>query len=130
MKISIQTIASTLTMVLLPLHVAGDVVRGFDKGGSGLLIVVAILVVLSIGTFLLADRIPGHIIQLLGGLGALAMPIIHRNNGFTPAVAQSPGGVLFMWTLMALGVTGALGMMLSVRGLWQLRAKPNGAQLR
>ena len=57
--------------------------------------------------------------MLLGGLVALAMPIIHRNNGFTAAVAESPGGLFFIWTLMALGVTGGLVVILSVRGLWK-----------
>jgi hypothetical protein len=51
------------------------------------------------------------------------MPIIHRNNGFTPAVGKSPGGVFFIWTLIALGVAGSLTMILSARGLWNLRSR-------
>jgi hypothetical protein len=51
------------------------------------------------------------------------MPIIHRNNGFTAAVANSPGGLFFIWTLVALGVTGGLAMILSARGLWNLRSR-------
>ena len=51
------------------------------------------------------------------------MPIIHRNNGFTATVAKAPGGLFFMWTLMALGVTGGLAMILSARGLWNLRSR-------
>jgi len=38
--------------LLLPLHVSGDVVRGFDFGGLGLLTVVFILIVLVCGTLL------------------------------------------------------------------------------
>jgi hypothetical protein len=72
---------------------------------------------------LLAERRSGHIIMFLGGLVAMGMPIIHRNNGFTPAVAKSPGGVFFIWTLVALGVTGGLSMILSARGLWNLRSR-------
>jgi hypothetical protein len=116
------TIASLLSIILLPLHVGGDVVLGFDRGGSGLVfIVVPILLVMACGTFVLAEQRSGLIIMLLGGLVALAMPIIHRHNGFTPEVAKSPGGLFFMWTLMALGVTGGLAVILSVRGLWNLR---------
>jgi hypothetical protein len=118
------TIASLLSIILLPFHVGGDVVLGFDRGGSGLVfIVVPILLVMACGTLVLAERRSGHVIMLLGGLVALAMPIIHRNNGFTAAVAQSPGGLFFMWTLMALGVTGGLVVILSVRGLWNLRSR-------
>jgi hypothetical protein len=124
MKRNTLTIASLLSIILLPLHVGGDVVLGFDRGGPGLVfIVLPILLVMACGTFVLAERRSGYIIMLLGGLVALAMPIIHRNNGFTPEVGQSPGGLLFMWTLMALGVTGGLAVILSVRGLWNLRSR-------
>jgi hypothetical protein len=118
-----MTIASLLSILLLPLHVGGDVVRGFDAGGPGHLVVVLILLVLACGTLLLADRRSGHAIMFLGGLAALAMPIIHRNNGFTPDVARSPGGLFFMWTLMVLGVTGGLVIILSARGFWKLRSR-------
>jgi len=118
------TIASLLSIILLPFHIGGDVALGFDRGGSGLVfVVVPILFVVACGTLLLAERRLGHVIMFLGGLAALGMPIIHRNNGFTAAVAKSPGGLFFMWTLMALGVTGGLAMILSARGLWNLRSR-------
>jgi hypothetical protein len=108
----------------LPFHIGGDVALGFDRGGSGLVfVVVAILLVMACGTLVLAERRSGRVIMFLGGLAALGMPIIHRNNGFTAAVAKSPGGLFFIWTLMALGVTGGLAMILSARGLWNLRSR-------
>lgn len=124
MKPNTLTIASLLSIILLPFHVGGDVALGLDKGGSGLVfVVVPILLLVACGALLLADRISGHVIMFLGGLVALGMPIIHRNNGFTPTVAQAPGGVFFIWTLVALGVTGGLVMILSARGLWNLRSR-------
>jgi hypothetical protein len=118
------TIASLLSIILVPLHIGGDIVLGLDRGGPGLFyIVVPILLVLACGTLLRAERRSGHVIMFLGGLAALAMPYIHRNNGFTPAIAKSPGGLLFIWTLMALGVTGGLAVILSARGLWNLRSR-------
>lgn len=124
MKPHILTIASLLTIILLPLHVGGDVILGFDRGGSGFVFVVLpILLVVACGALLLAERRSGLVIMFLGGLAALGMPIIHRNNGFTAAVAQSPGGLLFIWTLLALGVTGGLTVILSLRGLWHLRSR-------
>jgi hypothetical protein len=118
------TIASLLSIILLPLHVGGDVAFGFDRGGSGFtFVVLPILLVVACGTLLLGERRSGHIIMFVGGLAALAMPIIHRNNGFTPTVARSPGGLMFIWTLLALGVTGGLAVILSTRGLWMLRSR-------
>ena len=124
MKLNTLTVASLLAIILLPFHIAGDVVFGFDKGGSGLaFVVVPILLFVACGTLLLAEKRSGHVIMFLGGLATLGMPLIHRNNGFTPKVAQSPGGVFFIWTLVALGVTGGLAMILSARGLWNLRSR-------
>lgn len=124
MKPNTLTIASLLTIILLPFHIGGDVALGLDPGGS--LIVFAalpLLLLVACGTLLLSERISGHVIMFLGGLAALGMPIIHRNNGFTAAVAKAPGGVFFIWTLVALGVTGGLGIILSARGLWNLRSR-------
>ena len=127
MKINTLPIVSLLSIVLLPLHIAGDVALGLDKGGSGLaFVVVPILLLVACGALLLAERRSGHVIMFLGGLASLGMPIIHRNNGFTPTIANSPGGVLFIWTLTALGVLGGLAMILSARGFWGLHRRKAG----
>ncbi|HZK77440.1 MAG TPA: hypothetical protein VFC35_00930 [Gemmatimonadaceae bacterium] len=124
MKPNTLTIASLVSIILLPFHIGGDVALGFDRGGAGFVFVVLpILLVLASGVFLLAERRSGLVIMFLGGLTALGMPIIHRNNGFTAAVANSPGGLFFIWTLMTLGVTGGLAMILSARALWAQRSR-------
>ena len=124
MKPSTLTIVSLLSIILLPFHIGGDVLLGFDRGGPGLVFVaVPVLLVLACGTLLLSERRSGLVIMFLGGLAALGMPLVHRNNGFTAAVAKSPGGLFFIWTLMALGVTGGLAMLLSARGLWSMRSR-------
>jgi hypothetical protein len=124
MKPNTLTIASLISIILLPLHIGGDMAFGFDKGGPGLVyIVVPILLVEACGALLLAERRSGLVIMFLGGLVALGMPIIHRNNGFTPSVASSPGGLFFIWTLVTLGVTGGLAMILAALGLWKLRSR-------
>jgi len=118
------TIASLLSVILLPFHIAGDIAFGLDRGGSGVVfIAIPILLVWTCGTLLLAERRWGYIIMFLGGLVAVGMPLIHRNNGFTAAVASSSGGIFFIWSLMALGVTGGLAMILSARGLLNLRSR-------
>jgi hypothetical protein len=118
------TIASLLSIILLPFHIGGDVALGLDKGGPGIVfVVVPVLLLVACGALLFANRISGHVIMFLGGLAALGMPIIHRNNAFTPMIAKAPGGLFFIWTLLALGVTGGLAIILSVRGLWKLRSR-------
>ena len=129
MKPNTLTIASLLSIILLPFHIGGDVALGLDRGGPGIVfIVVPIQLVLACGTLILAERISGHVIMFLGGLVALGMPIIHRNNGFTAAVGKAPGGVFFIWTLVALGVTGGLAVILSALGLWKLRSRKADAR--
>ncbi len=124
MKPNTLTIASLLSIILLPFHVGSDVALGLDRGGSGIVfILVPVLLLVACGALLLAERISGQVIMFFGGLAALGMPIIHRNNGFTATVATSPGGVFFIWTLVALGVTGGLAIILSVRGLWSMRLR-------
>ena len=131
MKPNTLTIASLISIVLVPFHIGGDVVLGLDRGGPGLFyVVVPILLLVACGTLLLAERRSGHVIMFVGGLAALAMPIIHRNNGFTPAIARSPGGLFFIWTLIALGVIGGLIMRLSARDCGTcVRGKPDAQWL-
>lgn len=124
MKLNTLTVASLLSIILLPFHIGGDIAYGLDRGGAALVfVVVPIEIVVACGTLVLAERRSGYIIMFLGGLVALGMPIIHRNNGFTEVVAKAPGGIFFIWTLVALGVSGGLSMILSVLGLWRLQSR-------
>ena len=122
------TIASLLSILLMTLHLTGDIIRGMEKGGASTLVAVPILVVWLYGTLVLAERRSGYVIMLIGSLFALGMPVIHvmgAGGVFRGAIAQSSGAFLFVWTLHALGVTGMFSFILSVRGLWSLqRSKP------
>jgi hypothetical protein len=121
MKHSVMlTIASLLSILLLTFHLSGDIVRGMEKGGASNLIAMPILVVWLYGTLVLAERRSGYIIVLLGSLLALGVPVIHmKGPGVGAQVAKAPSGAfLFVWTLIALGVTALFSVVLSVRGLW------------
>ena len=119
------TIASLLSLLLLTLHLADDIVRGFEPGGLNNLIGgVLILVVWLYGTLVLAERRSGYIILLLGGLLSLGVPVLHMKGkgvGGASGIANSSGGFFFVWTLIALGVTGLFSVILSARGLWSLQ---------
>ena len=116
----ILPIASLLSMLLLTLHIADAIVRGISKAESSN-IALAVLVVLLYGTLVLSERRLGHVIMLVVGLFAAAMPVMHMRGAHYPDIAKSPGGFFFVWTLWALGGLGGLTIVLSARGLWRLR---------
>jgi len=117
---AIVVVTSLLSIVLLTLHVTDDIVRGTSKAepsNTALLI----LAVLLYGTLVLAERRSGHVIMLLVGVFAAAMPVIHVRGAHYSEIAKSAGGFFFVWTLWALGGLGGVTVMLSARGLWGLR---------
>ena len=114
------TIASLLSILLLTLHITDDIVRGISKAEPSN-IALAVLVVLLYGTLVLAERRSGHVIMLLIGLLAAAMPVMHMRGAHYGEIARSPGGFFFVWTLWALGGLGGFTLILSARGLWDLR---------
>lgn len=122
---AILVVASLLSILLLTLHITDDIVRGISKAESSntALIVLAFLLY---GTLALAERRSGHVIMLLVGLFAAAMPVIHMRGVHYGEIARSSGGFFFVWTLWALGGLGGLTLILSTRGLWSLRRRQSG----
>ena len=112
-------ITSLLSLLLLTLHVTDDIVRGISKAESSN-IALLVLVLFLYGTLVLADRRSGHVIILLVGLLAAAMPVMHMRGAHYGEIARSPGGFFFVWTLWALGGLGGLTFVLAARGLWTL----------
>jgi len=114
------TIASLLSILLLTLHITDDIVRGISKAEPSN-IALAVLVVLLYGTLVLSERRLGHVIMLIVGLLAIAMPVMHMRGAHYGEIATSPGGFFFVWTLWALGGLGGFTLILAARGLWNLR---------
>jgi hypothetical protein len=114
------SIASLLSILLLTLHITDDIVRGISKAESSN-IALLVLAVFLYGTLVLPERRSGHVIMLLVGLFAAAMPVIHMRGAHYGEIAQSPGGFFFVWTLWALGGLGGFTFILSARGLWGMR---------
>lgn len=110
------TVTSLLSILLLSLHIAEDIVLGFAPGGLTNLFGIAVLVVYLSGTLLLSDRRSGLVIVLLGSLIAAGMPVLHM-MGAGVGVKRSAGAFFFIWTLYALGVIGVFGVILSIRAL-------------
>ena len=114
----ILMVSSLLSILLLSIHVTDDVARGFDKWRpSSPIFCVVVLPILLCGALVLNERRSGLILMLITGLGSMGMPILHRGAG---TVARN-GGPFFLWTLIALGATGGLTVILVVRALWNRR---------
>ena len=113
-------ITSLLSLLLLTLHVTDDIVRGISKAEPSKTALL-VLVVFLYGTLVLAERRLGHVIMLLVGLFATGMPVIHMRGAHYSEIARSAGGFFFVWTLWALGGLGGVTVILSLRGLWNLR---------
>jgi len=118
------TIVSLLSILFGTFHLAGDIVYGYEPGTVVNLLFVPIVVVWLYGTLVLAERRSGYIIILLGSLLSLVIPVVHMQGkgvGVASRMVNTSGHFFFVWTLLALGVTGLFGVILSVRGLWSLR---------
>ena len=118
------TIVSLLSILFGTFHLAGDIVYGYEPGTVVNLMFVPIVVVWLYGTLVLAERRSGYIIILLGSLLSLVIPVVHMQGkgvGVASRMVNTSGHFFFVWTLLALGVTGLFGVILSVRGLWSLR---------
>ena len=119
---AILVVTSLLSILLLTLHVTDDIVRGISKAEPSN-IALFVLVVFLYGTLVLAERRSGYVIMLLVGLFAAGMPVIHMRGAHYGEIAKSPGGFFFVWVLWVLGGLGGFTLMLSVRGLWDLRRR-------
>ncbi len=119
---AVLVVTSLLSILLLTLHVTDDIVRGISKAESSNLALL-VLTIFLYGTLVLAERRSGHVIMLLVGFFAAAMPVIHMRGAHYPEIARSAGGFFFVWTLWALGGLGGFTFIASALGLWTLRSR-------
>lgn len=117
----ILTGTSLLSILLLSFHLTQDSLRvkpGTWDAGPGNLVAILILLVYLCGTVLLAGRRSGYVIMLLGGIFAAGMPVLHLTGAGLSVKARA---FFFLWTLLALGVTGMFSIILAARELWNFK---------
>ena len=119
----ILTIRSLLAILLTTLHLALDIVPGFSPGGLTNLTAFVFWVVWLYATLALAERRSGYVIIFVVSFLASGVSVLHMSGsaGITAGLSAESGGFFFAWTLLALGVTAILSVILSARGLWSLR---------
>jgi hypothetical protein len=118
------TVASLLSLLLFILHVADDVVRGFERGDLSNIGALPIFLVWLYGTLMLSRRRSGYIIVLLASFMGSGVPILHmmgKGIGVHGRIGGTDGALLFVSTLFALGAIAPFCFILSLRGLWSLR---------
>jgi hypothetical protein len=117
------TITSLISILLFTLHQAEDVMRGFEPDGFEAVRAIILMTIWLFGTLELADRRSGYVIMLLGSLLGSVVPLAHmRGAGLVGGrIVGSEGILLFVFTLMTLGITALFSVALSIRGLWRLR---------
>jgi len=130
MKNSVMVaVSSVLLVLLLTLHLADDVVRGYEKGGLEMLNAVPFVVLWLVGALVLTGRRSGYIITLIMSLLSVGIPIIHMRGkglGLSPRIAHTAGGMFFVWTLIVVAVIGLFAAVISVRGLVETSRRPAG----
>lgn len=115
---------SLLSVLLLSVHLAQDALRarpGTVEAGPGNLTGILILVVLLSGPALVAETRAGRAIMLLVALSAMGMPALHFTSGGN--LNTYTDALFFVWGLIALGVNGAISLMLWVSELRRLRTE-------
>jgi len=109
------TVVSVVSMFLLSVHVADDIAHGFDSAGLINFIGIVVLAGLLYATLVFRERLVGRIAMLLVAIFAVGMPVIDLRSVRINEIAQASGGMFFIWTLWALGVTGLVGLALVVQ---------------
>jgi hypothetical protein len=119
-------LVSVLSIIFMTIHLAGDIIFGMEKGGALNLVALPILTIWLYGTLVLSGKRWGYVIMLLGALFGLLMPVIHMTgNGINSELLKSSGAFIFVWTLIALGVTSLFAVTLSTIEVWKLRRTTN-----
>src|SRR5258705_3149819 len=90
------TVASLLSILLLTLHLADDIVRGMAPGGPLNMIGLAVLAGWVCATLVLAGRRSGYVINLVLSLLAAGIPLRYI-TGHGSGHGTSTGACSFIW---------------------------------
>jgi hypothetical protein len=118
------TVTSLLSILLFSLHWADEIARGIEPGtisGFGGLV---ILFVWLCATLALTSHRWGLVIVLLISIMAAGIPVLHmQGKGLVGGriAANSSGALFWVWTNIALGVSGMISFALAARALWDAR---------
>ena len=123
------TITSVLSALFFSFHWADEIARGIESGTFSSYGGILILFVWLYAALALVHRRLGLFTLLLASVLASGVPVLHMQGvGFIGGriPANSSGAFFWVWTNVALGVSGLVSLALSARALWSLGRKPGG----
>jgi hypothetical protein len=119
------TVTSLLSIVLFSLHWADEVARGLEPGTVSAVGGLLILAVWLSATLVFPERRWGLIVILVGAVLASGVPILHmQGRGLVLGrygTTNSNSMFFWVWTNIALGASGMVSLVLSMRALLNLR---------
>jgi len=131
---ALLTTASLLSILFMTLHMTGDILFKMSPAGLVNLFVVLVFVVQLYGTLVLSGRRAGYIIIFLGSVLGLVIPVVHMKGtrGLLGGdIGNSGQAFLFVWTMLALGITATFSIILSASALlslpWRRRRRASTA---
>ena len=122
------TTASLLTILFMTFHLTGDILFRMSPAGLVNLFAVFVFVIQLYGTLVLGGRRAGYIIIFFGSVLGLVMPVLHMRGTrgvIGGDIGNSSQAFLFVWTLLALGVTATFSVILSASALLSLPWRRN-----
>jgi len=117
------TIASLLTILFMTFHLTGDILFKMSPAGLVNLFAVFVFVVQLYGTLVLGGRRAGYIIIFFGSVLGLVIPAVHMKGTqgvLGGDIGTSSQAFLFVWTILALGITATFSVILSASELLSL----------
>lgn len=125
------TVTALLSILLSTFHLADDVVIGIEPGGTSNYIGILIVAVYLYATVMLGERRWAHLIVLIGSIGGAAVPYLHMTGvGLVGGKATNYSGKFFwIWTLLALGATALVSVVLSAQRLWIIQRGRRGVRI-
>ena len=123
----VLTTTSLLSILFVSLHLVDDIVYGSEKGVGTDFLMVAILAIWLYGALILAERIAGHIIMLLGSLLGLTVFLVHLTGSGGLAgiqIGKLSGPYFFVWTLFALAVVCVCSLAISAQRVLKQVGRP------
>ena len=120
------TITSLISIVGFAFHWADEVARGMEPGTLNAAGGIVILAVWLSGILVFGDRRLGYIISLVGGIFGVGIVFLHMSGrGWVGGRVPPNSSGVFFWvvTMIVIGVTSTITVILAGRLLWRLRSR-------